>query len=315
MSKSEIKVLAILSAAVVLLAGVLILQNKNAEKNEAPQYLFGDVSKVNRIDFANSNGYVHLIKSEGRWMLKDDNDFDVNQNSADMLVKALSTVKISNKLVIEKQSQLNDYSLLSPQCVIEFGDEDGNVHTVRIGTASSMTEEIYIMADENPNVVYVASPEVAQAFSCAKLDLLAYPSIPKPPEGQNEVRIENYYGSFRLFKEEDEWYLDGDTPVSVSEETAYNYYYLTWDMHWRGSVEYNAEDISKYDLSKPRISYSLRYNEGTDEKEFNLELGSSLPDGTCYAKLKDDNNIFLLDSMMADWLESTKEESFYELQE
>ena len=41
---------------------------------------------------------------------------------------------------------------------------------------------------------------------------------------------------------------------------------------------------------------------------------AGLPDGTCYAKLKDSKNIFLLDAMMTDWLESTNEESFYELQ-
>ncbi len=314
MSKAEWKVLAVLLAIIVLLSAILVLQIHNEKKEAAPQYLFGDVSKTDRIDFGNNNGFVHLVKSEGVWELKDDGEFKVNQNSAETLLKALATIKISGTVPIEKQTQLKEYSLLAPQCVIEFGDESGNAHSIRIGTVSSMTEEIYLMVDENPSVVYVTSPEVAQAFSCAKLDLLDYPNVPKPSEGHKEVNLTNYYGSFRLYKENDNWYLDGETPVAVPEEIAYNYYYLTWDMHWRGIVEYNAEDLAKYDLSKPRISYSLRYMEGSEEKEFNLELGSSLPDGTCYAKLKDSKNIFLLDAMMADWLESTNEESFYELQ-
>ena len=311
MKKSEIKTVLCLLAVVILLAAVLAVMSTDKESKEAVKYLLDvNENEITKLSFANGTDYVHLEKNNGTWKMSDDDTFKVDQDAASTLIKALTTTKVAGTIEVKGQSQLNDYSLLSPQCMIEYSCSSGKTGIIRIGTMSSLTEQLYVLNDENAETVYITSNEIAQAFSCEKLDLLRYPDIPKPEKGlQNEVSVTNVYGDIRLYKENGEWYLDkGDDSIKIDEETAYNYYFLTWDMHWRGRVEHDSKNLDKYDLGKPRITYELKYTEGSEEKTFTLELGSSLPDGTCYAKIKDNNDIFLLDSLMADWLESTKEE-------
>lgn len=315
MKKSEIKILAILLGVVLVLTGTLLLQNIVENKEEPLPYLFNLTGDIAKIDFANGKEYVHLEKSGGVWEMADAPSFEVDSNAADMLAGALKAARVTDTISIEKTSQLSEYSLLSPQCVIEFQSTDGQSHSARVGTLSTLTDEIYMVVDENLRTVFVTTPEIGQAFSCSKLDLLQFPAIPTPETGHREVVVQNRNGEVKLIRDGEKWYVEtGDSKVEIEDKTAYNYYYLTWDMHWRGKVEYNAKDLSKYDLTNPRIVYSLKYEDGSEVKEFCLELGSSLPDGYCYAKLKDSNNIFLLDSLMADWLETTKEENLYELQ-
>ena len=312
MKRNEIKTVAALLVAVILLAAILLAINSHTEEETAPEYLLSvNEADFTSLNFANGTDYVYLEKENGTWKMSDDPTFSVDQEAVATAVKSLVTTKVTGKINIESQSRLNDYSLLSPQCVIEYSLKNGSTGIIRIGTMSSLTEELYVLMGEDFSTVYITSNEMAQAFSAAKLDFLRRPDIPTPSDGHEAVEITNTYGTVRLYKEDGKWYIQKeDGPAEVSDDTAYNYYFLTWDMHWRGTVEHNAKDLSKYDLSLPRISYSLTYKQNGVESTFDLQLGSSLPDGTCYAKLKDSNDIFLLDSIMADWLESTKEGDF-----
>lgn len=315
MKKSEIKTVLILAVVAALLACVLLFTGKR-DTESAPDFLLSiNNDSLTKIDFANGTDYVHLEKSNGVWKMSDDDSFNVDQDAVSTLIRALQNTKIIGTINIEKQSALEDYSLLSPQCIIEYTCSDGSAGLIRIGTVSSLTENLYVMLNEDATTVCITTNEIGQAFSCSKLDLLKYPDIPTPSDGHKRVNITNINGSVELYKDDGRWYIHGeDKDTEISDDIAYNYYYLTWDMHWRGRVEHNAEDLSIYGLSVPRISYALTYTDGSSDKIFELEFGSSLPNGTCYAKLKNSNDIFLLDSLMADWLENTKEEDFYELQ-
>ena len=316
MNKKEIKIVISLACTAVLLAIALFAVTVYEEKSAAPEYLLTVKSEdIVKLDFANGEDYVHLEKSGSLWKMSDDDSFPVDQNSIEKLISALIKTKVESTVSVKSQTDLNNYSLLSPQCIIEYAESSGKVHSVRVGIMNSLTESLYISLDEDINTVYITSNPIAQAFSCKKMDLMAFPDIPTPSSGHLAVTVKNIYGTAELFKDEDIWYIyTPEGAQAIDDKTAYNYYYLTWDMHWRGAVENNAEDLSKYDLARPRISYTLSYEENNEIKTFDLELGSSLPDGKCYAKMKGSNDIYLLDSLMADWLESTKTEDLYELQ-
>ena len=311
MKKSERKILSILAAVTLVLAVAVILTGSSDEKEAAPEYLFyHSASSIRQLDFANGKDYIHLLRSESGWTMADDEAFSVDPTAVEMLLQALAKTQVKAKLDISDPAELEQYSLLSPDCIIEYRLNSSEAHSVRIGAMSELTEELYIALDGDESTVYVTTPEIGQAFSCRKLDLLAYPAIPTPKDGQCAVTIQNLYGTTELFKDGEDWFVSVDGGAEkIDEKTAYNYYFLTWDMHWRGRVEHNAPDPAKYDLARPRIGYTLRYTEDGAEKTFALELGSSLPDGSCYARLKDSPDIFLLDALMANWLEGTKPEA------
>ncbi len=309
MKKSEIKVVAVLAAIVLVLSLAVVFTGKKDEA--APEYLLDvNPNNIEKLDFANGTDYVHLTKENGTWIMSDDASFRVKQDAVEILLSALGKTQVKSRIHMEKQTQLEDFSLLSPGCIIEY-KVAGQAHSIRIGTMSAMTEELYISLDEDQGCVYVTTNEMARAFSCRKLDLLAYPDIPTPKDGeQSAVTVGNLYGTTELFREGESWFVrteEGKRPID--RKTAYNFYFLTWDMHWRGAIEHNAQDMTKYDLARPRISYTLDYTENGEEKSFALELGSSLPDGSCYARIKGEKDVFLLDALMADWLEGTKAEA------
>lgn len=308
MKKNEIKTVAVLAAIVIVMSLAVVFTGKKPE--QTAEYLTDvNSAEIEKLNFANGTDYVHLTKTDSGWVMTDDESFRVNESAVEVLLSALTKTQIRRRINVEKQTQLEDYSLLSPGCIIEY-TASGKAHSVRIGTMSAMTEELYVSLDEDVVTVYVTSNEMAKAFSCRKLDLLAYPEIPTPKEGHTAVTVSNLYGTTELFKEGESWYLrEENGKRQIDDKTAYNFYFLTWDMHWRRAVEHNAEDMSKYDLDRPRIAYTLRYTENGEEKCFELELGSSLPDGRCYARIKDNRDVFLLDALMADWLEGIKAET------
>ena len=318
MNKKEIKVVAALAAFALLLAAVLFMMKSEENKEETVEYLVDiQAESIVSVDYANGSEYVHLKHDGECWRMADDGDFNVKQSAVAGLISAIRDTTVTGRINVKSQANLDEYSLLSPQCIIEFKTSQGDSRSIRIGTMSSLTENLYVSLDGDTGTVFITTAQMAQAFSSGKLDLLEYPDIPTPSSGQNAVTVKNIYGTVSLVNEGGEWYIETDEGRKpVDGKTAYNYYFLTWDMHWRGAVEHDARNLSRYDLTGPRISYTLDYTGDNGEKKiFELELGSSLPDGTCYAKLKDSNDIYLLDSLMADWLESTKTEDFYELQE
>lgn len=300
MKKSQIRILAIL-AAIALLLGIALFALRYEKKPEVlPPLAECDSSDIINLTYSNQSGTFSFQKYDGSWCLGDDAVFPVNQETLEKMLDVLCTTR--PQTVVEKPD-LEELGFTSPQCTISYNHNSGS-GTIHIGSMNAVTDQLYVLTN---NTVYLTDTTLLQAFSGSLLDIAQQFPIPKP-ENHRSVTVENTLGTITLScdstqtgGQEGVWFLQtGDGWVEADQNAAYNFYFLTYDMHWKSTaaVVTGETNLADYGLDNPQAVYTLTYGDET----FRLHLGKNLPDGTTYAMCDGDTLIYTMDTLLAKWL-------------
>lgn len=304
MRKRQIKILAVLAAAALVLAVLLVLLSREPEPVQANMLLTHGASELTGLHYACREEDVTLEKAGGRWQLASDADFPLSQEAVQTLVDALFAAEATEEFTAD-EAALSDYGFDTPQCRLALTFSDGSEQTLTVGSMNAATGQLYVRFD-GAETVSMTGTELLQAFSVSRLELLELPEIPTP-ETQTRVELQNENGTITLSclaaetgGEDGAWYLRTDAGfVPADEDAAFNLRCLTYDLHWRGCVAYGADEetLTVCGLDAPRAVYALTYPEGS----FTLCIGNARSDGTCYVSCGD-GGVYLLDEIAASWL-------------
>lgn len=300
MKKSQIQILAIL-AAIALLLGIALFALRYEKKPEVlPPLAECDSSDIINLTYSNQSGTFSFQKYDGSWCLGDDAAFPVNQETLEKMLDVLCTTR--PQTVVEKPD-LEELGFTSPQCTISYNHNSGS-GTIHIGSMNAVTDQLYVLTN---NTVYLTDTTLLQAFSGSLLDIAQQFPIPKP-ENHRSVTVENALGTITLSCDPTQtggadgvWFLrTGDGWVEADQNAAYNFYFLTYDMHWKSTaaVITGETNLADYGLDNPQAIYTLQYGNET----FRLHLGKNLPDGTTYAMCEGSPLIYTMDTLLAKWL-------------
>ena len=300
MKKSQIRILAIL-AAIALLLGIALFALRYEKKPEVlPPLAECDSSDIINLTYSNQSGTFSFQKYDGSWCLGDDAVFPVNQETLEKMLDVLCTTR--PQTVVEKPD-LEELGFTSPQCTISYNHDSGS-GTIHIGSMNAVTDQLYVLTN---NTVYLTDTTLLQAFSGSLLDIAQQFPIPKP-ENHRSVTVENALGTITLSCDSSQtggqdgvWFLQtGDGWVEADQNAAYNFYFLTYDMHWKSTaaVITGETNLADYGLDNPQAVYTLTYGDET----FRLYLGKNLPDGTTYAMCEGSPLIYTMDTLLAKWL-------------
>lgn len=300
MKKSQIRILAIL-AAIALLLGIALFALRYEKAPEVlPPLAECDSSDIINLTYSNQSGTFSFQKYNGSWCLGDDAVFPVNQET---LEKMLDVLCITRPQTVVEKPDLEELGFTSPQCTISYNHSSGS-GTIHIGSMNAVTNQLYVLTN---NTVYLTDTTLLQAFSGSLLDIAQQFPIPKP-DNHRSVTVENFSGQIRLSCDpaltggsEDTWYVQqGALWIPADQNAAYNFYFLTWDMHWKttAAVIGEATNLADFGLDKPQVIYTLTYG----DEVFRLYLGENLPDGTTYAMCDGSNLIYTMDTLLATWL-------------
>ena len=300
MSKKQIRTLSILAAIAVLLGVLLgVLRYEKAPEALSP-LVDCDSNSIINLTYSNQSGTFSFQKSGDSWNLSNNADFPVNGETLKTMLAVLCAIR--PQAVLENPN-LEELGLTAPQCTISYNHSNGS-GTIFVGSMNAVTDQLYVMAN---NTVYLTDTTLLQAFSGSLLDVAQQFPIPKPDD-QKSVTVENALGTVSLScateqtgGKEGTWYLKtGETWVQADQDQAYNFYFLTWDMHWKSTaaVATGDTDLSQYGLDVPQAVYTLTYGSET----FTLYFGKDLPDGTTYAMCQGSPLIYTMDTLLAQWL-------------
>lgn len=300
MKKSQIRILAIL-AAIALLLGIALFALRYEKKPEVlPPLAECDSSDIINLTYSNQSGTFSFQKYDGSWYLGDDAVFPVNQETLEKMLDVLCTTR--PQTVVEKPD-LEELGFTSPQCTISYNHNSGS-GTIHIGSMNAVTDQLYVLTN---NTVYLTDTTLLQAFSGSLLDIAQQFPIPKP-DNHRSVTVENTLGTITLSCDPSQtggqdgvWFLQtGDGWVEADQNAAYNFYFLTYDMHWKSTaaVITGETNLADYGLDKPQAIYTLTYGDET----FRLYLGQNLPDNTTYAMCEGSPLIYTMDTLLAKWL-------------
>lgn len=300
MKKSQIRILAILAAIALLLGVALIALRYEKAPEVLPKLADCDASDIQNLTYTNQSGTFSLQKSGDSWNLSNDASFPINGETLGKMLDVLCSVRPQR--VVENPN-LEELGFSSLQCTISYNHTGGS-GTIYVGSMNAVTDQLYVMVGDT---VYLTDTTLLQAFSGSLLDIAQQFPIPKP-DNQRTVSVENGNGKLLLScdaaqtgGQDGTWYAQVDGSwVEADQNAAYNFYFLTWDMHWKTTADIltQATDLSAYGLDQPQAVYTLVYG----SEVFRLTLGNNLPDGTTYAICDGSPLIYTMDTLLASWL-------------
>ena len=300
MSKKQIRILTILAAVAVALALLLAVLTYEKAPEKLPLLADCDSSDIINLTYSNPSGTFSLQKSGDNWHLSNNTAFPVNDET---LGKMLDTLCAARPQSVVENPDLEELGFAVPQCTISYNHSRGS-STVLIGSMNAVTDQLYVMVNDT---VYLTDTALLQAFSGSLLDIAQQYSIPKP-ENHQRVTVENAFGTVELScvgaetgGADGTWFVktpDGWT--ECDQNAAYNFYFLTYDMHWKSTAAVITKETNHadYGLDNPQAIYTLTYGGET----FRLILGKNLPDNTTYAMCDGSTLIYTMDTLLASWL-------------
>ena len=316
MKKSQIRILAILAAVALLLGIALAALRYKPQEKPMDTLISISADQIDQLVFTYRNNAVNLQLREGQWQVLPANTsltLPAKQDVVQAMVEELCAIR-PQQLLDNPDPELFAKTNLQASIDLLSGTGTEQVEAaqqIRIYSMNAVTDQLYVQVGE---AVYLTDTRLMEIVSVPELDLLAQYQIPKP-DNHLRVAVENAHGYFALSCDPaqtgtpgDTWYLQqGSVWVPADQDAAYNFYFLTWDMHWETTADIITPDtdLSMYGLDKPQAIYTLFYG----NQIFRLYLGENLPDDTTYAMCDGSNLIYTMDTLLATWLADATSQS------
>lgn len=316
MKKSQIRILSILAAIALLLGIALFFLRYDPQEKPLDPLVTVAPEEIDQLCFTYRDQTVNLQLQAGTWQVLlsgTDMVLPAKQEAVNAMIQALCSVRPQQVLV---ETALSQIPTVVQQASLEIVSGSGTDHVnasqqITVGSMNAITDQLYVQVGQQ---VYLTDTTLMEVLSVTELDLLEQFSIPKP-DNHRSVAVENANGHFLLScdpaltgAEDGTWCLQlGSIWVPADQDAAYNFYFLTWDMHWKSisAVITESTDLSQYGLDEPQVVYTLFYGDET----FRLYLGSNLPDGTTYAMCDGSQLIYTMDTLLAQWLAEANDQS------
>lgn len=307
MKKSQIRILAIL-AAIALLLGIALFALRYEKKPEVlPALVEIPQAEINQLVFTSNTANINLHLQEGSWqLLLPEGTLPAKQDMVSTMLQQLCSLR-PQQVLEDADPELFAASTLQASIDILSGagtDQVTASQQIRIYSMNAITDQLYVQVGQT---FYLTDTSLMKIFPASQLELLQQYSIPKP-ENHRSVTVENALDTITLSCDPSQtggadgvWFLQtGDSWVEADQNAAYNFYFLTWDMHWKSTAAVigDTTNLADFGLDNPQVIYTLTYG----DQVFRLYLGENLPDGTTYAMCEGSPLIYTMDTLLATWL-------------
>ncbi len=269
-----------------------------------------DVDTIKSIYFKNENAEMTLLlNDQGVWKSAEDDDLPLNQSNAENMKNAFAKVN-SSRTITEGMEDLASFGLDNPAIHVVVTDHDGAKTDLLIGDKLPVGSGYYAILNGGKEI-YVINNSFYNNFNIKAKEMVSVESIPtitasnitylsvKNQEKPNfEVTYdENLNSDYSTFTK---WIIKQPYPTDIAADAdALTSLFGNYtDLTFLSCADYRATDLSKYGLKDPTAVITLKYHEeeGKEEKEFALFIGSRDEEGNYYVKLKDSNAVNTLGS-------------------
>lgn len=174
MKKKQMILLAVLLAVLAAGYGILVFQNKKAEKAEqaAEESKIIKVAELGEIESfsyqAPDQDELHFKKKKDKWICTEDKKASLEQTYPNRIADTFSSLTASRKL--EDIDALEDYGLEKPAYTVTLNEADGTKTTIKVGNSTG--GEYYLQVEGEEQVVYTAASSSVEALNYSLEDML-----------------------------------------------------------------------------------------------------------------------------------------------
>ncbi|MDP4108855.1 MAG: DUF4340 domain-containing protein [Bacillota bacterium] len=269
---------------------------------------------------------LSLKNTNAKWSYTGDSAFPLDQIKVLSMLGAVSNLKATR--TIQNVSDLSEYGLSKPACVITVISSDGKETKFSIGDLNDVSKEYYLKLDGKSNV-YTVDDSLIKAFpqniyDMIKMEVIPYISNIKTMQVEKSLSPLNLIymdkGGEYSYTDSYHWYYqNGSTLSPLSEKKMSELSSTVTGLSWKGCVSYKATDadLALYGLKNSQAKVMINYTEkqqantGKTDKDgnpvveekdightFGLLIGNPVGD-YYYAKLAGSDMVYEIDASAA----------------
>ena len=170
----------LLLAIVVILAGVYYGLSKadfgseeDTGNGESITVLEITTSDITQISYQADGEAITLVKKDDIWHPASDESYELDKSKIEDMLGYLTSVSANRQI---ESDNLDEYGLSDPQNKIIITDNSGNVNTIKVGAQNTITDDYYILINDD-KTIYTVLSSLPGAFTKTLDDL-------KPDEEQ-----------------------------------------------------------------------------------------------------------------------------------
>lgn len=314
MNKRTGKLIALLAVLAVAVAAYFVasaIAKREQNRNDTP-----DETKISIIDKETTDLVSVTVKatgsdytvgqSDGKYTLKDDADFPLDQDRAKDIAAAVTSVSADRK-VADTGADSSEYGLDSPLYTVTAKYSGGAEMTFRIGSYNRHTDSYY-MSIAGEDTVYLVSKTMTSPLGYTMKDLIVNETLTEPDEkfdALTGIKVAFSDGTgfrYSLVSDESEdaedtWalsLLDGTAikgDFSKEAEALYDALFGYKPTDWVAYGVKTDEQLKEYGLDAPYAEITVYYNDTvvitpddssapitkTVEKTLTVRIGSLVP--------------------------------------
>ena len=284
MNKRTGKLIALLAVLAVAVAAYFVasaIAKREESRNDTP-----DETKISIIDKETTDLVSVTIKaagsdytvgqSDGKYTLKDDADFPLDQDRAKDIAAAVTSVSADRK-VADTGADSSEYGLDSPLYTVTAKYSGGAEMTFRIGSYNRHTDSYY-MSIAGEDTVYLVSKTMTSPIGYTMKDLIVNETLTEPDEKFSALTVIKVAFSdgtgfrYALVRDEsgddeDTWalsLLDGTAikgDFSKEAEALYDALFGYKPTDWVAYGVKTDEQLKEYGLDAPYAEITIDYND------------------------------------------------------
>lgn len=306
-------ILAILSAALLIVLGIRYRQSRDAVQDPAAQAV--QAAQAAGSTYASLSVYSgsatlsFSIQEDGTWVWDDDTEFPLDDSTIESMMDLLSD--LTPQQVLSDPESLESYELDAPSASISAVKVDQSTVSVTFGKATTDGTSRYAMMNDDASTIYIFADTLYQALQTPIYDMMTLPELPELPESSiSSISIQGPGEDAQPLLLAAQHTDDGATTwLSGGEDVTDN-----------ASVQALLEDLEQLEIARcvdyrpseeaasicgfddPDALVQVTYTpEGGSESVLTLTVGNPEPAGTGrYARVGADTTIYLLETALLD---------------
>ncbi len=306
-------ILAILSAALLIVLGIRYRQSRDAVQDPAAQAV--QAAQAAGSTYASLSVYSgsatlsFSIQEDGTWVWDDDTEFPLDDSTIESIMDLLSD--LTPQQVLSDPESLESYELDAPSASISAVKVDQSTVSVTFGKATTDGTSRYAMMNDDASTIYIFADTLYQALQTPIYDMMTLPELPELPESSiSSISIQGPGEDAQPLLLAAQHTDDGATTwLSGGEDVTDNasVQALLEDlaqMQIARCVDYRPSDeaasICGFDAPDALVQVTYTPEDGS-ESVWTLTVGTTEPGGTGrYARIGADTTIYLLETALLD---------------
>ena len=306
-------ILAILSAALLIVLGIHYRQSRDAVQDPAAQAV--QAAQAAGSTYASLSVYSgsatlsFSIQEDGTWVWDDDTEFPLDDSTIESMMELLSD--LTPQQVLSDPESLESYELDAPSASISAVKVDQSTVSVTFGKATTDGTSRYAMMNDDASTIYIFADTLYQALQTPIYDMMTLPELPELPESSiSSISIQGPGEDAQPLLLAAQHTDDGATTwLSGGEDVTDNasVQALLEDlaqMQIARCVDYRPSDeaasICGFDAPDALVQVTYTPEDGS-ESVWTLTVGTTEPGGTGrYARIGADTTIYLLETALLD---------------